>query len=143
MITAVRRLRFCAGHRILGHRGPCRHVHGHNYIAFAHAAAAELDELGMVVDFEVLDRRLGGWIREHWDHAFLLHREDAELRELLGRVPGQKLYLLDGNPTAENMAAHLLHRAGPEALAGTGVELVRVVLWETDSSYAEAALDRG
>jgi 6-pyruvoyltetrahydropterin/6-carboxytetrahydropterin synthase len=140
MITAVRRIQFCAGHRVWRHAGPCRHIHGHNYVAFFHAAAERLDDLGMVIDFSVLKERLGGWIEQHWDHGFLCHREDAEARRAMEAVPGQKLFLLDENPTAENMARYLLHSVGPGQLAGTGVRLVRVVLWETENCFAEVAL---
>lgn len=55
-------------------------------------------------------------------------------------VKGQKVFWLDGNPTAENMAFYLLRTVGPQQLAGTGVRLVRVVLWETENCCAEAVL---
>jgi 6-pyruvoyltetrahydropterin/6-carboxytetrahydropterin synthase len=55
-------------------------------------------------------------------------------------VVGQRLFLLDSNPTAENLADYLLREVAPEALAGTGVQVVKVVLWESESSFAEARL---
>lgn len=139
-ITAVRRIQFCAGHRVWKHGGPCSHLHGHNYVAFFHAAAAELDHLGMVIDFGVLKTRLGGWIQEHWDHGFICHAEDTEALGALARIPGQKVFELDANPTSENMARYLLHTVGPRQLADTGVTLVKVVLWETENCYAEVSL---
>ncbi len=141
MTTAVRKISFCAGHRVWRHEDRCAHLHGHNYIAFLHATAEQLDDLGRVIDFRVLKERLGGWIDEHWDHGFICHRDDAEARAAMSAIPGQKTFLLDGNPTTENLAAHLLHVVGPEQLAGTGVRLVRVVLWETENCYAEVAVE--
>ena len=140
MTTIVRRVQFCAGHRLCGHEGRCAHAHGHNYVVFLHAASDRLDRVGRVVDFSVLKDRLGGWIETHWDHAFICYKEDDELRKALSALEGQRLFLLDENPTAENMASYLLNVVGPEQLAGTGVRLVRVVLWETENCCAEASL---
>lgn len=140
MITVVRRVQFCAGHRVWRHTGPCGHLHGHNYVAYFHAAADRLDDLGMVIDFAVLKERLGGWIERHWDHGFICHRDDEQALSAMAAVPGQKLFIMDDNPTAENMARYLLHHVGPEQLADTGVRLVRVVLWETENCCAEAVL---
>ena len=41
MITATRRIQFAAGHRVFGHEGKCRYLHGHNFIAFVTAAPGD------------------------------------------------------------------------------------------------------
>jgi 6-pyruvoyltetrahydropterin/6-carboxytetrahydropterin synthase len=140
VITATRRIQFAAGHRVFGHEGKCRHLHGHNFIALVTAAAEDLDAVGRVIDFGVLKERIGGWIEREWDHGFVVWREDAEAQRALAQVSGQKTYLLPTNPTAENLADHLLRTVGPDALAGTGVRLVRVTLHETENGIAEASL---
>lgn len=140
MITAVRRVQFCAGHRLWRHEGACAHLHGHNYVVFFHVTAEQIDEVGRVVDFSVLKERLGGWICRNWDHGFICHREDEDALKAMAAIPGQKVYAMDRNPTAENLADHLLRTVGPEQLAGTGVQLVKVVLWETENCCAEAVL---
>ncbi len=137
-IECTRRIQFCTGHRIWGHENKCAYLHGHNYVAFFHATAPELDEIGRVIDFSVLKTRLGGWIEEHWDHGFLLHRDDREAIAAVTRIPDQKLFLMDANPTAENMARYLLETVAPRELEGLGVEVVKVVLWETENCFAEA-----
>lgn len=124
----------------MGHEDKCAHIHGHNYVAHLHATADELDEVGRIIDFNVLKERLGGWIERNWDHGFVCHRDDRAARAALASIPDQKLFLLDANPTVENMAAHLLRVVGPEQLAGTGVRLTRVVLWETENCCAEVSL---
>lgn len=140
---AVRRVQFCAGHRVLGHEGRCAHLHGHNYVAFFHAAGGDLDAVGRVVDFGVLKERLGGWVDAHWDHGFVYHELDEEVAAIYrDRLPGHKRFALPWNPTAENLARYLLEVVGPAQLAGTGVSLVRVVLWETENCYAEVSLPR-
>jgi 6-pyruvoyltetrahydropterin/6-carboxytetrahydropterin synthase len=100
----------------------------------------ETDPLGRVIDFGILKEKLGGWIDENWDHGFILFEKDREGREALGYIPNQKVYLMDKNPTAENMAEHLLKEVAPSLLRGTGVAVVKIVLWETENCYAEVAL---
>lgn len=141
-VLCTRRVQFCCGHRIWGHENKCAFLHGHNYVVLFHAAAPELDAMGRVIDFSVLKHRLGGWIEEHWDHGFVLHRDDRDGRAALEQIPGQKLYLMDRNPTAENMALHLLETVAPVALADLDVEVTKVTLWETENCYAEVSLDR-
>lgn len=140
-VTATRRIQFCAGHRVWGHESKCAHLHGHNYVALFEAEAASLDSIGRVIDFGVLKERLGGWIERMWDHGFLLYRLDTSLAYFESLAAGhaaQKLYVMDDNPTAENMALHLLREVGPKVLAGTGVRLVSVTVWETENCKATA-----
>ena len=140
-ISAVRRLQFCAGHRVHRHESKCRHLHGHNYVVFFHAESpAGLDPLGRVIDFGVLKAKLGPWIEAEWDHGMVLWAEDEEAIAAARLLGDQKLFLLPANPTAENMALYLLHEVAPRLLEGTGVTVTRVVLWETENCYAEAAL---
>jgi len=148
MITCTRRIQFCAGHRVMGHENKCAHLHGHNYVALITAKGSgdgRLDDIGRVVDFSVLKARLGGWIDGNWDHGFILHADDTAgwaALDSFDRSAGmtQKAYSMAANPTAENMADHLLMEVGPEVLDGTGVELVKVRLWETENCYADAEL---
>lgn len=143
MVTtkAVRRIQFCCGHRVLGHEGRCAHLHGHNYVVFFHAQADGLDPVGRVIDFGVLKGTLGAWLDEHWDHAFVYCQEDTQLAEVFsGPVSGLRHFAMPYNPTAENMARYLLEEVGPIQLQGTGVRLVKVVLWETENCYAEVSL---
>jgi 6-pyruvoyltetrahydropterin/6-carboxytetrahydropterin synthase len=139
-ITATRRLQFAMGHRVHGHESKCRHLHGHNFVAFVTAAADELDAVRRVIDFGVLKDRIGGWIDREWDHGLVVWQNDAEARSALATVDGQKAYLLPVNPTAENLADHLLRVIGPQTLAGTGVRLVKVTIFETENGIAEATL---
>ena len=140
-VTAVRRIPFCAGHRISEHESKCRDLHGHNFVAFFHAEApAGLDPQGRVIDFGVLKARLGGWIDAHWDHGMILWERDHAAISAVRALEGQKVFLLRVNPTAENLATVLLNDVAPQVLAGTGVAVTRVVLWETENCYAEVAL---
>ena len=140
-VQCARRIAFCAGHRVLRHEGKCAHLHGHNYVAILHAGADALDHLGRVVDFSDLKHKIGGWIDEHWDHGFILYREDEEAIRALSSLQPQKLYLMDSNPTVENIALHLLCCVAPRLMAGTDVRIVRVQLWETENCLAEVSVE--
>lgn len=139
-LTVMRRVRFCAGHRLPGHEGKCAALHGHNYIAEFHVTAAKLDSVGRVIDFAELKSRLKGWIDEHWDHGFVLWEGDEPAIRAVRSVDPHKVFLLADRPTAENLAKHLLERVCPEKLAPLGVTCTRVLLWETEEAYAEASL---
>jgi 6-pyruvoyltetrahydropterin/6-carboxytetrahydropterin synthase len=137
-ITCTRRLSFCAGHRVVGHENKCRNVHGHNYVIHIEAEADLLDPIGRVIDFAALKERIGGWLEANWDHGFLAWDMDP-LVAILHGVPGNtKVCGVPFNPTAENLARHLLDEVCPKLLDGTGVRVVRVVVEETENCSAEA-----
>lgn len=138
--SCTRRIQFCAGHRVHLHESKCRNLHGHNYVALFTARADQLDGIGRVIDFGVLKERIGGWVDDAWDHGFILWDEDREGAKAVAQVDHQKVYIMPTNPTAENMADHLLRDVCPAVLAGTGVTVTSVVLWETENCYAEATL---
>ncbi len=124
----AKQIDFCYGHRLLDYRGKCRHLHGHNGLVEVRLSAAELDTLGMVLDFTEIKRLLKGWIDEHLDHKMILCRRDP-LVPLLEKM-GEPLYLMDDNPTAENIA-RVIHVSAQEI----GLPVRAVKLWETPSSY--------
>lgn len=126
--AVTRTFRFCYGHRIAGHAGPCAHLHGHNARVEVECRGP-LDPLGMVIDFGEIRSRLEGWIRDHWDHRMLLRRGDPLVATL--RAQGEPVYETEGEPTAENLAAEIYRVARS---AGLPVSAVR--FWETDHSLA-------
>lgn len=140
-LTIMRRVRFCAGHRLYQHGGKCEFFHGHNYIADFYVSGEEVDAVGRVIDFAELKARFKGWLDEHWDHGFLLYEKDENGITAARIVEPCKYYLLPYNPTAENMARYLLEAVCPTVLAGTNVRAVKVVIWETEDAFAEASLD--
>lgn len=139
MITVTRSFRFDAAHRVLGHGGKCRHLHGHSYLAEVTVAAPALDDLGFVIDFAVLKERVGGWIDREWDHNVLLNRSDP-LRDALAREERLPYLMAPGqNPTAENIAAVLAKEAAV-LLAPHGLTVVSVTVWETPNCRATYAV---
>jgi 6-pyruvoyltetrahydropterin/6-carboxytetrahydropterin synthase len=143
-ITIMRQVKFCAGHRLLGHEGRCANLHGHNYIAQIFVTSSETDQLGRVVDFAVINRLFKGWIDEHWDHGVLLWDEDQEAIKALTRMEKRRVFCLPYNPTAENIARYLLTEVAPMLISridGYDVHVSKVVVWETEDSAAEAAIE--
>ncbi|MFM8380268.1 MAG: 6-pyruvoyl trahydropterin synthase family protein [Planctomycetia bacterium] len=141
-LSIMRQLTFCAGHRLLRHEGKCAFFHGHNYKVDVEVASrdggAVLDDVGRIVDFSVIKRRLLGWIDEHWDHGFIVSAEDTNGIAALKIVEPNKTFVLPYNPTAENMARYLLEVVAPEVLGDLPIVVTRIVVWETDSTCATA-----
>lgn len=129
MFSVTREISFCYGHRLLQYEGKCRHLHGHNGKAVITLATDTLDQLGMVMDFAKLKHIVGGWIDEQLDHKMLLHRDDPILPFL--RQQGEPVFVLDVNPTAENIARLIF-----EFTVQQGFPVVEVKLWETESCFA-------
>lgn len=136
MRTCTRRLEFDAAHRVTRHGSKCRNLHGHRYVAEITVGAASLDDLGMVVDFGDVKLLVGGWIDRYWDHGAILKSDDpSTLREVCLEA-GWKLYVMDGEPTAENMA-EVLHGVACTLLQERGLEVVKVRLYETPNCWSE------
>ena len=130
MITVERYHDISMGHRVVGHESKCRHLHGHNYRIHFVCSASELDPLGRVIDFSEIRDRLCMWLEEHWDHRMMIWSEDPLLPELQRLVPGD-LCIVPFNPTAEQIAIHLVSVVGPEQLKGSGITLLECRVEET------------
>ena len=74
------------------------------------------------------------WIENYWDHHFLIWEKDPICDALLQIDP--TVIKVPFNPTAENMAEHLVKVIGPKQLEGTGVKLVECVIEETAKCHA-------
>jgi 6-pyruvoyltetrahydropterin/6-carboxytetrahydropterin synthase len=72
---------------------------------------------------------VGGWIDENLDHRMILQRSDPAVVAL--RAMDEPLYLMDVNPTAENIARLIF-----EVARERGFPVVDVRLWETPGCCA-------
>ena len=134
MYRVTREIAFCYGHRLLNYEGKCRHLHGHNGRAVISLESDELDQKGMLVDFSEIKRHVQSWIDENLDHNLLLCKEDPLLPLLIER--GERVFVMEQNPTAENIARLIFEHA-----AMAGLPIVEVLLWETDNCHASYRLD--
>lgn len=139
MIVAERYHDISCGHRVVGHEGKCRFLHGHNYRIHFTVTADELDEVGRVIDFSVIKSQLCQWLEEHLDHKFLIWEKD-ELLEQLRSVTAESLVVVPFNPTAENIAKYLVEVVGPQQLKGYNVKLISCKIEETAKCSATYSL---
>ena len=135
-ITAERYHDISTGHRVVGHENKCRHLHGHNYRIHFVCEADQLDSVGRVIDFGVIKEKLCMWVENYWDHKFLAWEQDPVMKSACEHMHSDEFFnpsvvFVPFNPTAENMAQHLVEVIGPQQLAGTGVTLVSVRIEET------------
>lgn len=129
MFRVTRQIDFCYGHRLMNYDGKCKYLHGHNGRAIIAIEAAKLDDRGMVMDFSDIKKVVSQWIDDNLDHRMLLHRNDPAVSIL--RDMGEPVFLLDENPTAENIAKLIFDFA-----RGQGFPVVETHLWETNNCYA-------
>jgi len=135
MITAERYHDISCGHRVVGHEGKCRFLHGHNYRIHFEVAAEALDEVGRVLDFSVIKEKLCMWLEDHYDHKFLIWEKDPLLEELQ-KLSEESLVIVPFNPTAENIAQHLVEVIAPQQLKDTGCTLISCKVEETQKCSA-------
>lgn len=129
MFRVSREIDFCYGHRLLNYNGKCKHLHGHNGRAIITIESAMLDERGMVMDFSDIKNVVSNWIDEQLDHRMLLQRTDPVVPML--EKMGEPLFLMDENPTAENIAKLIY-----QFTASRGFPIVECQLWETPRCFA-------
>ncbi|HZZ73014.1 MAG TPA: 6-carboxytetrahydropterin synthase [Pirellulales bacterium] len=129
MFRVTREIDFCYGHRLLNYDGKCKYLHGHNGRAVIAIEAQRLDERGMVLDFSDIKKVVSRWIDEQLDHRMLLQRNDPAVAAL--QQLGEPLFLMDVNPTAENIAKLIY-----DFTAEQGFPIVEAVLWETPRCFA-------
>lgn len=135
MITCTRRIEFDAAHRILNHESKCKMLHGHRYAVEATFEAAHLDDLGRVIDFGEIKEILGKWIDDNFDHNTILSVKDKVLGNEIEKQTGQKIFYLNENPTAENIAKFLHEEICPKLFQGKNVKCKKIRIYETPNCY--------
>lgn len=129
MYTITQKFSFCYGHRLMGHPGKCRHVHGHTATAEVLLQFSALQDNGMAMDFFEIKSRLGVWIDAELDHRLLLHERDPLCAVL--EAEGELFHKVPFHPTAENIAQAIY-----DAAKKMGLPVRSVTLWESDKSAA-------
>jgi len=129
MYSVTKEIHFCYGHRLLHHKGKCRHLHGHNARAVIRLETEGLDAMGMVVDFGDIGEYVKTWLDAEIDHNMLLCRADPVLPLL--QDAGERVYVTEENPTAEHIARLIF-----EHVERGGYPVVEVAVFETASAFA-------
>ncbi len=122
-ISVTKIFKFDAAHFLPEHKGKCADIHGHTYRLEVTVARTDGDVLasgssaGMVLDFGDLKEIVQREIIEKVDHKMLND-------------------VLPFRTTAENMVVYF-YEVLEQQLALLGVEVLKLKLWETQTSYAE------
>ena len=137
----TKEISFEKAHLLHGYDGPCSQIHGHSYRLFVTVVGTPSDDpndpkYGMVIDFGVLKRIVGGNIVDVFDHSLLVHKtpgKDQLIAFLEPRFP--KLHVVGFQPTCENLVTHFAHIISSQL--PQSVSLFSLRLHETATSYAE------
>lgn len=133
----TRKLEFDAAHRVIGHEGKCKYLHGHRYVLEITFTDRAKDDLGRIVDFGLVKKLLGKWIDDNLDHNVILFEKDKELGENISRITNQNIYYLPYNPTAENIAKYIIDEICPNILSDYKDQIYKIKLYETPNCSAE------
>jgi 6-pyruvoyltetrahydropterin/6-carboxytetrahydropterin synthase len=105
---------FSSAHNLRGYKGKCEDLHGHNWIVEIVIKSTQLDDIGMVLDFKYLKKKLNA-ILEQMDHKYL----------------NKLTYFKKVNPTSENIAKYIYKKLKPH------ISLLNcVTVWENSTSSA-------
>ena len=137
------------GHRLSKHPEKCRFPHGHSLRIEVVARGRELDDHDMVCDYKAL-KMIVVEVVDRLDHAMALNSSGPQLEGLA--AIGERVLLFDDcDPTTEvlsrwifeQMAERLVADGTVQTPSGTvykipeGLELERVRVWETSTSWGE------
>lgn len=136
-MKCTRRIEFDAAHRVVGHQNKCRFLHGHRYVLEVTLQENKLNSLGMVMDFGEMKNIIQSWINNYFDHNIILQHTDHALGEYIAQYTGQKIYYMQENPTAENIALHLKNDILPHLFSGNSCQISKVKLFETPNCFVE------
>ena len=125
MVSVTKIVEFEAAHQLLGHKGKCQFVHGHSYKLEVEVVnklknastllnASNLEE-AMVIDFGDLKNAVLTIVNGSLDHKFI--NDQIKI------------------PTAERMVILIANNL--PCFLSRDINIVRVRLWETSTSYAE------
>jgi 6-pyruvoyltetrahydropterin/6-carboxytetrahydropterin synthase len=115
---------FSSAHQLRGYKGKCENLHGHNYKIEIFAKGAELNNIGLLIDFVDLKKAADDVVK-YFDHRNIneLPPFDEEL-----------------NPSAENLARFILEFLN-RAVSDERVKIYKVRCYETPTSVATFQID--
>jgi 6-pyruvoyltetrahydropterin/6-carboxytetrahydropterin synthase len=137
------------GHRLSKHPEKCRFPHGHSLRIEVVARGRDLDGNDMVCDYKALKMLVVDLV-DRLDHAMALNSADPELEGLMA-IGDRVLLFPDMDPTTEVLARWLFEQisarfeadgtvtspSGTSYEIPAGLELEKVRVWETSTSWGE------
>ena len=107
---------FSAAHLLAEIGGKCEELHGHNFKVEVTVGAPELNSEGILIDFRLLKR----WLTDILDQMDHQHLNDLPFFKGI-------------NPSSENIAC-FLYREIQNKIADSGVKMLRVKVWESETA---------
>ena len=142
VVRITKEFKFEMAHALYGYDGLCANIHGHSYKLWVTVKGEVKNENGhtkdgMLMDFTDLKSIVKPEIVDKYDHSLVLNANSPHADLDLSAF--NKVYYLDYQPTSENLVldfANFIQKQLPD-----GVDLLKVVLSETASSFAEWNLE--
>ncbi len=82
---------FSAAHNLVGYKGDCAKVHGHNWNVRLALKCNKIDELGMTIDFKILKKEFNNLLQE-FDHENLNSLECFKGCNPTSEIIAQKIF---------------------------------------------------
>jgi 6-pyruvoyltetrahydropterin/6-carboxytetrahydropterin synthase len=136
-----------SGHMLSKHPDKCAFPHGHTRKIELVLEADELDTNEMVCDFKIIKQIMSDFL-ETFDHAMCVNTEDPRYSDFKSFYGDRVIGFERADPTTEVLAkaafSHLQEglaeygsTPSPRYPVRTTLRIVKVRLWETNSSWAE------
>ena len=138
VVRITKEFKFEMAHALYGYDGVCANIHGHSYRLWVTVKGEVKNENGhtkdgMLMDFTDLKSIVKPEIVDKYDHSLVLNANSPHAD--LDLSVFNKIHYLNYQPTSENLVldfANFIQKQLPD-----GVDLLKVVLSETVSSFAE------
>ena len=142
VVRITKEFKFEMAHALYGYDGLCANIHGHSYKLWVTVKGEVKNKNGhtkdgMLMDFTDLKSIVKPEIVDKYDHSLVLNANSPHADLDLSAF--NKVYYLDYQPTSENLVldfANFIKEQLP-----IGVELLKLVLSETATSFAEWNLE--
>ena len=137
-VRITKEFKFEMAHALHGYDGLCANIHGHSYRLWVTVRGNVKKENkhikdGMVMDFMDLKSIIKPTIINKYDHSLVLNANSPHANLDLSAF--DKVYYLPYQPTSENLVSDFANSI--TSVLPENVELLKVVLSETVSSFAE------
>ena len=118
MFTLCVKDSFAAAHRLVGYRGKCEDLHGHNFVVEAFFSGEKLGDDGLLVDFKILKDYLRN-VLDSLDHKYL-----NEIPFFIGKAS-----------SAEYIAIYIFGEVEKQMKEKEAI-IKEIRVWESDRAYA-------
>ncbi len=136
-----------SGHMLAKHPDKCQFPHGHTRRVEFVLEADELDRNDMVCDFKVISLAVNDLIQAY-DHSMCMNTDDPKFPEFKAAYGDRVIGFKSMDPTTEVIARTIFdackarltlyaQRTDTEFPLSQHVRLVRIRVWETETSWAE------